>query len=145
MEKIVLDIARVSPENVRDLLESNHLPISDLTENVQLYAFAIGAEQAAVTGLEVFGEAALLRSVAVADAWKGKGIGQNIVAETEELARVQGLRELWLLTTTAEGFFGALGYEKVDAQTAPPLMQRTAQFSGLCPSSAACMKKYLWE
>jgi amino-acid N-acetyltransferase len=61
----------------------------------------------------------------------------------EEHARDAGVRNLYLLTTTAEGFFAGLGYRKVSRDQAPPGIAGTEQFSSLCPSSSSFMVKTL--
>jgi amino-acid N-acetyltransferase len=53
------------------------------------------------------------------------------------------VRNLYLLTTTAERYFKEHGYEAVDRASAPPDIQGTRQFAGLCPASSAFMVKAL--
>ena len=43
----------------------------------------------------------------------------------------------------AEPFFRRLGYERIAREVAPPEIQRTSEFSGICPVSSACMVKQL--
>jgi N-acetylglutamate synthase-like GNAT family acetyltransferase len=59
----------------------------------------------------------------------------------EEHARSEGVRELYLLTTTAEGFFAGLGYRSIPREQAEAVLAGTTQFSELCPASARCMVK----
>jgi amino-acid N-acetyltransferase len=65
------------------------------------------------------------------------------VAEAERYARSKGVTDLYLLTTTAEGFFERLGYRRVVRENAPEAIRQTKEFSGLCSSSAAFMAKVL--
>jgi len=48
---------------------------------------------------------------------------------------------MYLLTTTAEAFFELLGFRRIERHAAPPEIQRSAEFSSLCPSSATVMAK----
>jgi amino-acid N-acetyltransferase len=96
-----------------------------------------------VVGLELFGETGLLRSLAVRRDLRGAGFGGRLVQAAEDAAMNQGATNLFLLTTTAEAFFGSRGYERCDRVTAPPAIKATAEFTSLCPSSAAFMRKYL--
>ncbi len=91
--------------------------------------------------LQWFGDAALLRSVAVAAEFRNTGLGRRIVAELEKAARAAGISALVLLTTTARGFFEALGYRVIDRQAVPQGLHQSEEFRSLCPSSAVCMTK----
>jgi N-acetylglutamate synthase-like GNAT family acetyltransferase len=44
---------------------------------------------------------------------------------------------------TAEGFFLKRGYQKIERISAPPEIQGTTEFQGLCPVSSVCMVKKL--
>ena len=65
------------------------------------------------------------------------------MAEAERHARSRGVRELYLLTTTAERFFERLGYRRTGRENAPEAIRGTQEFSGLCPSSSAFLVKEL--
>ncbi|HXI21293.1 MAG TPA: hypothetical protein VNH46_09420, partial [Gemmatimonadales bacterium] len=56
-------------------------------------------------------------------------------------ARARGIVDLYLLTSTAEPFFGRRGYRVADRGAAPEAIRRTAEFASLCPSSCAFMHK----
>jgi amino-acid N-acetyltransferase len=83
----------------------------------------------------------LLRSLAVAPAFRSSGIAHKLVAFVESLAATHDIKELFLLTTTAERFFLGLGYSPAARMAAPPVIQATPQFSNLCPSSSAFLVK----
>lgn len=130
---------------VTSLLAEAKLPTADLSPE-RLHDFLVvrnGGSLEGVVGLEVYGTAGLLRSLAVALATRGTGLGRLLVAALEERARRRGLTELWLLTTTASDFFAKVGYRVSDRTGAPEAMQRSAEFASLCPSSAVCMVKAL--
>jgi amino-acid N-acetyltransferase len=129
---------------VRDLLHRHQLPTADLAESHPQFVVACEAERLIGAGaLERFGSAALLRSVAVAPARRGSGVGRRIVEELERRARTSGIGELILLTTTAREFFERLGYRTADRAQIPPAVLTSAEFRSLCPASAACMTKNL--
>jgi amino-acid N-acetyltransferase len=98
---------------------------------------------AGVVGREVRDAAGLLRSLAVAPGRREQGLGRRLADQAEAAARDRGVRELYLLTTTAEAFFARRGFERADRASAPPDLQATAEFHSLCPSSAVCMRKRL--
>lgn len=130
---------------VLSLLAAAGLTTGDL-EGAAMGGFLVAAGDdglVGVAGIEAFGTEGLLRSVAVAPAARGKGLGAALVAAAEAHAMLAGLRALYLLTTTAPEFFARLGYERVDRDEAPPGIAGSAEFARLCPASAACMRKYL--
>lgn len=94
-------------------------------------------------GLEVYGNVALLRSLAVSVDFRGRGHGKALVAQAECYAQSQGVKEIYLLTSTAERFFEQLGYQTVARECAPEAIRQTQEFSTLCPSSSAFMLKPL--
>lgn len=129
---------------IRNLLETNGLPTSDLA--TARPEFLIASRDVAIVGIgavERFGSAALLRSVAVAAEWRRSGVGRVIVTELERRARAAGIGELILLTLTARDFFARLGYTVKDRAQVPPAVLDSAEFRSLCPASAICMAKAL--
>ena len=96
-------------------------------------------------GVELFGDVALLRSLAVSADARSSGMGTALVRHVESYAVSQGVRTLYLLTTTAEGFFARLGYASVAREAAPPAIRSTPEFAGICPASSAFMSKQLQE
>jgi len=94
-------------------------------------------------GLELAGAHALLRSVVVLEGGRGRGVGRAIVAATVRRAAWLGADRLWLLTTTAPGFFERLGFERADRTAAPPAIAATTEFATLCPATAICLTKPL--
>jgi len=123
------------------LLEANELPSAGVAEHLGHFVVAEADGVEGVAGLEVYGDAALLRSVCVADSARGRGLGGALCDEVEARARGLGIRDLYLLTTTARAFFEARGFACVDRASAPEGILGTAEFRSLCPSSAACLHK----
>ena len=75
--------------DLRRLLDAAGLPTADLTSEL-LRSFLVqreGPDLVAVGGLELVGEDALVRSVAVAPSQRGRGLGRQVVRALEELAR----------------------------------------------------------
>jgi len=96
-----------------------------------------------VVGLELINNNALLRSLAVIEPHRSKGLATQLLKEIEKYARSNQVDTLYLLTLTAERFFTKRGYRKTDRKSAPPAIQETAEFKSLCPATAVCMKKLL--
>lgn len=140
-----MNINELAPEefdSVFDILAESKLDYSDLKQpNIRLFRLIENELTIAVGGLEIYGDQALLRSVAVKSELQGKGLGKKIVTKIEDVARQSEIRSLFLLTTTASNFFASIGYQKIDRDDFAEPLKQTAQFAGLCPASAVCMKK----
>ncbi len=130
--------------SIKELLRSVNLVIEDIEENLTDFKVLV-SDQTLIgcIGLEVFGSMALLRSLAVQPNHQKKGYGLKLLNEIEEHASNLGLERLYLLTTTAEGFFKKNGYVIADRNTAPSEIAGTREFSDLCPASAIFMTKLL--
>lgn len=127
------------------LLDDASLPHVDLTPG-HLEHFLVlrdGDELAGVVGMEAAEDAGLLRSLAVPEARRGGGLASRLVDALEEHARAGGVRTLYLLTTTADGFFARRGYARAGRAAVPDAIAATAEFRGICPSTAVCMAKAL--
>lgn len=133
---------------IRALLTASGLPATDITET-HLDRFLVvhdpeGAVIASV-GLERFTDGALLRSLAVAKEYQNLGLGRLLVLRAEQMAIDEGCAQLWLLTTTADGFFLTRGYEVIDRRAVPEDVRQSTEFSQLCPASAICLQKVFGE
>ncbi|QMU26517.1 arsenic resistance N-acetyltransferase ArsN2 [Adhaeribacter radiodurans] len=125
-----------------DLLESLHLPTVDLP--VTLDNFVIAKDKETVVGcggLELYGSIALLRSLAVATHLQGQGLGNLLYRAALDLALEKGIQEVYLITTTAADFFLKQDFRKVERAQVPTVIQQTAQFTSVCPTSATIMQK----
>jgi amino-acid N-acetyltransferase len=100
---------------------------------------------AGAVGLEFYGEYALLRSLAVAREYRGRGLGRRLVARALEAAAGRGAREVYLLTVTAQSFFERLGFTAAAREDVPAPLRQSLEFREVCPASAAVMKKNLTE
>jgi amino-acid N-acetyltransferase len=133
-------------EVLKALLRDAGLTVTDITPALlnDFLAMRSGMDLIGAAGIECYGDVGLLRSVVVAAPQRGTGLGKQLVAATEALARERGIRYLYLLTDTAEQFFAACGYRALVRDEAPAAISHTVQFSQLCPGSSAFMMKELW-
>lgn len=129
---------------LRLALEVAQLPFGDLDEPARAF-FELSDEQGPIgfIGLEGEGPDRLLRSLVVLPSRKRQGHGGLLVAHAEAVARRDGIARLHLLTTTVAAFFRARGYRPASRADAPPAIAATAQFTTLCPGSAAYLIKDL--
>lgn len=119
------------------LLERSGLPPDGLSEH--LATTVVARDGDAVVGsaaLEVYGGAALLRSVAVDSALRGHGLGQRLTRTALDLARQHGIATVYLLTETAGDFFPRFGFRRTERAAVEPAVQQSVEFISACPASA---------
>jgi N-acetylglutamate synthase-like GNAT family acetyltransferase len=129
---------------MRAALATEGLPTADLcSARIRLYALEREDVVLGYAGLERHGRAAILRSVVTLPTQRGRGAGRRLVERMTAKAQELGIAELYLLTTTAAGFFGRLGFERIDRAGVPAEIAKSAEFAELCPTSAVCMARRL--
>jgi len=125
-----------------ELLTQADLLTDDLPNDLGTFTLAFDADTlAGVAGVEVYGSIGLLRSVAVSPAYQSRQIGRQLIDAVYELAWDSGVVDLYLITTTAEGYFERLGFGGVERSNVPDAVAKTRQFSDLCPASSVVMIK----
>jgi amino-acid N-acetyltransferase len=126
------------------LLAACDLPHQDVAKHLEHFTVARdGGRVIGVIGLEVHGSDGLLRSLAVAPDRRGEGIARRLYALLIQRARALGLARLYLLTTTARGFFALLGFRTLARESVPDSIRATEEFRVLCPADAVCMVRPL--
>lgn len=129
-------------DSLRLALDAAQLPTDDLDEpGRRFFELSDGEGSIGFIGIEGDGPERLLRSLVVLPSRKRLGHGGLLVAHAEAVARRDGVARLHLLTTTVADFFRARGYRDADRAAAPEAIHSTAQFSTLCPGSAAYLVK----
>lgn len=127
---------------VLDLLRASDLPTDDLERHLATTLVARrDGRVIASAALELYGTAALLRSVAVAPPARGTGLGQRITTAVLDLAATLGVRTVYLLTTTAGEFFPRFGFRPIERAAVDPAVQASVEFTTACPSSALAMAR----
>lgn len=127
---------------IQALLIENQLPYLDVGHHLD--HFILAKESGNVigcVGLEICGEYALLRSLAVSLAFRSEGIAGNLLSSMEVYAIQHNVSYLYLLTITAENYFSRRNFFKIEKAEAPESIRHTKEFLGLCPASAICMYK----
>ncbi len=124
------------------LLAENDLPAAGLAEHGDVMVVARAEGQVVGSAaLELYGDQALLRSVAVAHGRRGQGLGRDLVRAALNLARDCGVTDVYLLTTTAAEFFPRLGFERIARPAVATPVQASIEFRSACPASAVAMHR----
>jgi amino-acid N-acetyltransferase len=140
-------IERARPADVpavETLLSAAGLPLEGAADALASGVVARdGEEVVAAAAVERYGDAGLLRSVVVAPARRGTGLGREIVTAAERLARDDGVVDLYLLTETAVDWFPRLGYAPVDRAVATAAVGESIEFTTVCRDTGVPMRRRL--
>jgi amino-acid N-acetyltransferase len=140
-------LRRASPsdrEVILAILRSLDLPTAGVPDWLERFWVADHEGRVVgVAGMELYGDGGLLRSVAVSPEWRGSGIGRALIDRVLEAGRAAGVRDVYLLTTTAEHYFPRLGFACISREEVPGLVRASVEFTSACPSSAVVMQKKL--
>ena len=122
------------------LLEECKLPKEGLGTHISTTLVARkGKEIAGSSALELYQELALLRSVAVKPSHQRRGLGQELTRAALDLALRHNITNVYLLTETASMFFSKLGFKSIPRSDVPEKVQRSVEFTTLCPVTATVM------
>jgi amino-acid N-acetyltransferase len=148
-EAMTADV-RIEPAVAEDLdavlalLALHKLPLDGLRDHLQTMLVARRADRlVGSAALELYAEGALLRSVAVAPEVQGQGVGRNLTEAAIALGEFLHTPAIYLLTTTAEGYFPRLGFERTDREAVPESVKASVEFKSACPASAVVMRRRL--
>lgn len=126
---------------IKALLIANELPTAGVDDHWKTFLVARDGDTIiACGGAEAYQFAALIRSIAVSPAHRGNGIGRRIVRQLLDRLASRGLREFYLLTTTAEAYFKKRGFKTIDRDEVHPQLLSSREFQDACPDTAVCMR-----
>jgi len=126
---------------IKDILRANQLPTEGVDEHWKTFVIARDGERiVGCGGAEAYQFAALIRSVAVVPDHRSQGLGRRIVRQLLDRLASRGLREFYLLTTTAEEYFKKRGFKTIDRDEVHPQLLSSAEMQGACPDTATVMR-----
>lgn len=128
-------------DSIKELLIANGLPTAGVDEHWRTFIVARDGERlVGCGGAEAYQFAALIRSIAVDSEYRSHGLGRRIVRQLLDRLASRGLREFYLLTTTAEAYFRKRGFKVIDRDEVHPQLLSSSELQDACPSSAVCMR-----
>lgn len=139
-----MKIKRATKKNlnfIEKLLKKNELPYEDVYLKLNsLFLAHINSKKIGIGGIEIYGDSGLLRSLVIEKPFRKKGYGTELCLKVIKYAQLKGVKNIYLLTTTAENFFKKIGFETTERKVAPRAIQETSEFVKLCPETATCMR-----
>lgn len=131
---------------IEALLVEAGLPLDGARGAFSLGVVAREGEQiVGAAAVESYGSIGLLRSVVVRPDRRGTGLGAALVDAAEARARAAGIAELYLLTDSAERFFGHRGYAARSRSAAPAPIADSVEFRVACADTAVLMARALGD
>jgi amino-acid N-acetyltransferase len=142
MSEITITPARAEDlDEIKALLKASDLPLAGVEDHWKTFLVARdGDKLVGCGGAEAYQFAALIRSVAVLPEYRSHGIGRRLVRQLLDRLASRGLREFYLLTTTAEAYFKKRGFKVIDRDEVHPQLLSSREFQDACPASAVCMR-----
>ena len=128
-------------ERIRELLVEADLPTAGIEDHWKTFLVARDGERVvACGGAEAYPVAALIRSIAVTPEYRNHGLGRRLVRQLLDRLASRGIREFYLLTTTAEDYFRKRGFKTIDRDEVHPQLLASRELQGACPETAVCMR-----
>jgi amino-acid N-acetyltransferase len=126
---------------IKALLTASGLPTDGVDDHWKTFIVARdGDTLVGCGGAEAYQFVALIRSVAVEPKYRSSGLGRRLVRQLLDRLASRGLREFYLLTTTAEEYFRKRGFKPIDRDEVHPQLLASHEFQGACPDTAVCMR-----
>jgi N-acetylglutamate synthase-like GNAT family acetyltransferase len=92
---------------------------------------------------ELFGDTAIVRSVAVLREWRDQGVASHLVNAVMMRARANGSRRAVLLTSTCPSYFARYGFSLIHASKLPRRCSKARNSSGCAiPARCACARSW---
>lgn len=128
-------------DEIKSLLTSTELPTAGVDDHWRTFVIARhGERMVGCGGSETYPAAALIRSIAVHPEYRKHGLGRRIVRQLLDRLSARGIRDFYLLTTTAEGYFRKRGFKTIDRDEVNPQLLVSREFQDACPQTAVCMR-----
>ena len=145
-QPIIREAIKDDLKAVKSLLDRASLPSIDIEKHLLIFFVLENVRTIVGTiGMELYGNTALLRSLAIQKDYRNKGCGKELYYALISKATKLNVINIYLLTETAEGFFSKEGFQKIDREVVPHTIKKTHEYSTLCPEGAVCMVKRLNE
>ncbi|MHA2225816.1 MAG: arsenic resistance N-acetyltransferase ArsN2 [Candidatus Hodarchaeales archaeon] len=129
-------------KNVLKLLKEVELTVEGVSDHFpNFFVMKNGEQIIGCAGIEIYEDVGLLRSIAVHSSFQNEGLGHQLVGTIHDFSIEKGLKEIYLLTETAENFFMKLNYTVIPREKADPRVKQSIEFTSACPASAVCMMK----
>ena len=133
----IRDALPADRQTIETVLQEADLPTEGV-EDTELLVLEEDGAIVGVVGFEPYGDAALLRSLALRPAWRGLGLSRALLVAVFDRLRVKGVTTAYGLTTTIPDLLLELGFAEIGRGELPGAFTDSAQLQGpqACPDTA---------
>ncbi|MGH9869968.1 MAG: GNAT family N-acetyltransferase [Candidatus Polarisedimenticolia bacterium] len=129
---------------IEELLREGNLPLDGVAPHLDGFVVAIQGDRVmGCAGLEVHGDACVLRSLAVTRAARGHGVVRPLIGAILTEAVGRGCREAYLLTHTIEPMARRYGFTPIARDAAPARILASGEFRLVRCQTAVLLRKDL--
>lgn len=139
----MVEISREDYDALSSVLADNSLlPGDPEGDNRKYFAFVDeDGWRVAVGSLEIYGDAAILRSFLTTSCHRGQGLCGTMLEEVAASARRKGIRTLYIFTSDDSGIFSELGFTPCEEETAPDALRALVPPATRCKSGDFMMRQ----
>lgn len=126
---------------ILELLKRVGLPTAGVNNNISNFMVSTSRsnELLAVIGMEIAGANGLLRSLACDPNFCKQGIAAELVAAAVTAGREQGVKNLYLMTQSAEKYMRKFGFKTIERHDIPEDLLKQSELDSVCPTCSTCM------
>jgi amino-acid N-acetyltransferase len=127
---------------ILDFLQRNELASEGVSEALNNFVIAEDQDRRwiGIAGFEEYGESCLLRSVVVAESFRGQGYGRTLIDNVLRNAKARGARKAYLLTEDAGNYFKRIGFRVVSREDIEENVKTSPEFTVCCQGALAMGK-----
>lgn len=139
----MVPIPREDYDALSSVLADNSLLPRDLAGDDRKYFAFVDEDgwRVAVGSMEIYGDAAILRSFLTTSCHHGQGLCGNMLEEVAACARREGVKTLYLFSDDESDIFSQHGFMPCQEQTAPDVLRASEQFTTMCKSGDFMMRQ----
>jgi SAM-dependent methyltransferase/N-acetylglutamate synthase-like GNAT family acetyltransferase len=144
------EVTRVEPAQAPDLpaieqlLQRSNLPVDGIQKILDSTLVARqNGSLVGVIGLERYADAGLVRSFAVAQGWRGQGVGRDLGNALLQRATAAGVKKVYLLTNTIHDLAAKHGFREIPREAVPAAVRESVEFRLNCCTTAVAMERSL--
>src|SRR5688500_13271999 len=120
-EIVIAPAAAADVSAIKRMLTDASLPTAGVDDHWQTFLVARDGETIiGCGGAHAYQTSALIRSIAVNPVYQRHGLGRRLVRQLLDRLSSRGVREFYLLTTTAENYFAKRGFKTIDRDEIHP-------------------------
>ena len=129
-------------KGIEEILLNAKLPIAGIKKpNCKLFVLEAQQEIAGIIGYELYGDIALLRSLAVVPSQQGQGRAKELFEFIFRHLKEKNIRDVYGLTLTIPEWLLKLGFNEIKRDDIAPELFASEELKGACPDSARAFTK----